>query len=176
MQEIGSVRFVSKELRHSALKAWQLLLKQDNLYAPAISDDSSDDGGNAGQRNEMKEAARLIVDFVAQGNNHVALDWHTESERSSKSSAILANIGDADLDSVRAPLEMLSQLKTSDQAEYMKTVGTNLLLDSFHLTKITANRPLFTAGMMALKHHNLIADLRINEDAVARFLIKVEDG
>ena len=119
-----------------------------------------------------------MVDFFSRENNEAALDWDIESRGASRRDSFASgNQQDTRLmNSPRIPLEMLDRLATTEHPEFMKTVGTNLMLDSFYLNKITDDRPLFTATMTALRHHDLIVALQINEDAVARFLVQVEDG
>jgi hypothetical protein len=183
LQEISSVFFVSKKLRVAALKAWHLLLSQDNLHAPAIDD--GDNLGTATGKNEMRDAARLMVDFLSKEKNEVLPDWRNSSVSSmsvySREDSISSSFIDKPDDDLKSTatcvsLKKLEELESSQiHAEFMKTVGTDLLLDSFHLTKITGDRPLFTAGMMALKQHNLFQSLGIHRHAVAQFFVGVED-
>ena len=169
MQEVSSVRFVSNNLRSSALKAWHLLLEQNDLYAPAIDGSMT----NSTLRfDDPRKAARLMVDLHSSRNDFT-FAW---TDRDDYSRA--ATPGRRSSYSELADDEcFLEELEAADEhAEYMQTVGADLLLDSFHLAVITDNRPLFTATMMSLKQHNLIEDLGLDRGTVAQFLMKVEEG
>ena len=189
LQEVSSVRFVSKKLQESAKKAWHLLLNSDNLNAPAI-EEGAFYGDTSERRIEMRDAARLVVNMFSENQNvsftGAADPWSSNFSLSStdllpdctrpKNKTPSPSAMDLN-DRAGCSLAMLEKLETADDnTEFLKTVSANVLLNTFHLKEITGDRPLFTAAMMALKHHNLIAELGIDRDAVARFLVKVEDG
>ena len=177
MQEVSSVRFVSKKLRNSALKAWHLLLEQKDLHAPAISAVTSIERQySSSLTNDTRKAARLMVDLYSRDNDFTPA-WLADSSFTSTQGMRSSHVDLADVFEKQDIACMLEKLETDDDhAEYMSTVGADLLLDPFHLTTITDSRPLFTATMMSLKQHSLIEDLRLDRDAVAGFLMKVEDG
>jgi len=202
LQMVGRGETITKKKRQQAMRTWKHLLKS-NLYAPPL-DSLSESDFTRGQ-SHMAELMVQFCDETNRNNTSMMeatdqtrtnsahlmrLDSRARtsdaqhSELWTQKDEGLARWGplfrmDLYADPARC-LELLDALYQHPQhKKILSQVGQNILQDTFAVAGMdpfVSHRPLFVSSMVVLRRHDLIKELGLDEECMARFLIKVEDG